>query len=72
MSIITFKKNKIHKNIFKTTITDSQAVDDNYDMASFGVFSKIEQSEELIRDTLGDDMSKIMLCEDSQLVPCHL
>jgi len=67
LTIITFKKNKIHQNIFKVTIIDSQAVDTNYDMASFGILSKVEQSEELIRDTLGDDMSKIMLCEDSQL-----
>jgi len=67
LTIITFKKNRIHKNIFKVTITDSQAVDDNYDMASFGILSKAEQNEELIQNTLGDDMSKIMLCEENRL-----
>jgi hypothetical protein len=67
LSIITFKKNKIYKNIFKVIITDSQAIDDNYDMASLGIFSKTEQNEQLIRDTLGQDINKVMLCEDSSL-----
>jgi hypothetical protein len=36
-------------------------------MASLGIFSKTEQNEQLIRDTLGQDINKVMLCEDSSL-----
>jgi hypothetical protein len=66
LSIITFKKRHISKNIFKVMITDSQVINDYYDMASFGIFSRKELDETLVKKALGDT-DEVMLRESIDL-----
>ena len=66
LSILTFKKRHIHKNIFKINISDSQLVNDYYDMASFGIFSKSKLDEALVKKALGT-ADEVMLRENIEL-----
>ncbi len=66
LSIVSFKKRHIHKNVFKVMITDSQLVNDYYDMASFGIFSRKELDESLVKKALGT-VDEVMLRENIEL-----
>jgi hypothetical protein len=65
LSLISINKENIYKNIFKVSMIDKQ-VGTNYDMATFGIFSKIELDKDVIKDLLGN-IDDVMLRENMAL-----
>ena len=65
LSIITINKKNIYKNIFKVTMIDKQFGTD-YDMATFGIFSRKELDENLVKKALGN-IDEVMLRESMEL-----
>jgi len=65
LSIIVINKENIYKDIFKVSMIDKK-VGTNYDMATFGIFSKIELDEKVVKDLLGN-IDEVMLRENIAL-----
>ncbi|MCH9740867.1 MAG: hypothetical protein K0U38_08525, partial [Epsilonproteobacteria bacterium] len=65
LSIISINKKNIYKNIFKVTMIDKQFGTD-YDMATFGIFSRKELDENKVKKALGN-IDEVMLRENIEL-----
>ena len=61
-SIITINTKYIYKNIFKVTMVDKQWGTE-YEMVTFGIFSKVKLDEKIIKDLLGN-IDEVVLREN--------
>ena len=61
LSLIVINKENIYKDIFKVSMIDKQ-VGTNYEMATFGIFSKIKLDEKVAKGLLGN-IDEVMLRE---------